>query len=312
MKLPKIYSLRFYKDFKKYFLALVACFVLGQSVIAQELNCSIIVNSQQVNQTNQQIFKTLERSLNDYVNKTKWTNKNFKQQERINCSMLLTITEFDGNNRFSGTLQIQSSRPVFGSSYDSPIFNYNDRQFSFNYLEFEPLFFNPNAFESNLVGVIVYYIYILLGIDADTFEKNGGTPYFEQARSIVNLAQGSNFLGWQQTDGNRTRWELIDNLLSNTFKEYRTAMYNYHRLGLDKMTDNMTLAKEQIIGCMKMFELLVARRPNSFLLQTFFDAKSEEILGVFSDGPKIDVVKLKNSLNKVAPFYANTWKEIKY
>lgn len=304
--------MKFYADYKFYFLTLFIAFFLNTKGNAQELNCNIIVNSDQVGQTNQQIFKTLERSLNDYVNKAKWTNKNFKQQERINCSMLLTITEFDGSSQFSGTIQVQSSRPVFHSSYDSPIFNYNDRQFNFSYLEFEPLFFNPNSFESNLVSVITYYVYIILGIDADTFEKNGGTPYFEKARNVVNLAQGSGFLGWQQADGNRTRWELIDNLLSNTFKEYRTAMYNYHRLGLDSMTDNMTLAKQQVIGCMKMFESLVARRPNAFLLQTFFDAKSEEILGIFSDGPKIDVINLKNSLNKVAPFYANTWKEIKY
>jgi hypothetical protein len=312
MKLPKIYLMKFCQGFTNKLRIIVFSLFFCLLGNAQELNCTIIVNSEQVEQTNQQIFKTLERSLNDYVNKTKWTNKNFKQQERINCSMLLTITDFDGSSQFSGTLQVQSSRPVFNSSYDSPVFNYNDRQFNFSYLEFEPLFFNPNSFESNLIGVITYYVYIILGIDADTFAKNGGNSYFEQARNVVNLAQGSGFLGWQQADGNRTRWELIDNLLSNTFKEYRAAMYNYHRLGLDKMTDNMTLAKEQIIGCMKMFELLVARRPNSFLLQTFFDAKSEEILGVFSDGPKIDVVNLKNSLNKVAPFYANTWKEIKY
>lgn len=304
--------MKFYNGCKTYFSILLFFFLSINKGTAQELNCSVLVNSDQVGQTNQQIFKTLERSLNDYVNKTKWTNKSFKQQERINCSMLLTITEFDGSNQFSGTIQVQSSRPVFSSSYDSPIFNYNDRQFNFTYLEFEPLFFNPNSFESNLVSVITFYVYIILGIDADTFEKNGGTPYFEEARNVVNLAQGSGFLGWQQADGNRTRWELIDNLLSNTFKEYRTAMYNYHRMGLDVMIDNMTLAKQQIIGCMKMFESLVARRPNSFLLQTFFDAKSEEILGIFSDGPKIDVINLKNSLNKVAPFYANTWKEIKY
>ncbi|WP_422614471.1 DUF4835 family protein [Ascidiimonas aurantiaca] len=294
-------------------LLFLVCLLSGSfAVSAQELNCNIIVNSDQVAQTNQQIFKTLERALNDYVNKTKWTNKTYKQQERINCSMLLTITSFDANSLFSGTIQIQSSRPVFNSAYETPVFNYNDRQFTFNYIEFEPLFYNPNIFESNLVGVITYYVYIILGMDADTFSKNGGTEYYENAREIVNQAQGSGYLGWQQTDGNRTRWELIDNLLSNTFEEYRTAMYNYHRLGLDNMVDNMMLAKQQIAGCMKMFEPLVVRRPNSFLLQTFFDAKSEEILGVFSDGPKIDVVSLKNSLNRVAPFYANTWKEIKF
>ncbi|NER13308.1 DUF4835 family protein [Leptobacterium flavescens] len=279
---------------------------------SQELNCTIIVNSDQVNQTNQQIFKTLERSLNDYVNKTKWTNKRYGQQERINCNMLITITSFDSNSEFSGTIQVQSSRPVFNASYETPVFNHNDRQFNFNYLEFEPLFYNPNSYESNLVGVITYYVYVILGIDADTFSKNAGTEYFEKAREVVNLAQGAGYLGWQQADGNRTRWELIDNMLSNTFREYRTVMYNYHRLGLDVMVDNGSLGKQSVASCMKIFENLVKRRPNSFLLQTFFDAKSEEILNVFSDGPKVDIVSLKNSLNKIAPFYANTWEKIKY
>jgi len=194
------------------------------SLISQELNCTVIVNSDQVGQTNQQIFRTLERSLNDYVNKTKWTNKAYGPQEKINCSMLLTITSFDSNSRFSGTIQVQSSRPVYNAAYLTPVFNHNDRQFNFDYVEFEPLFYNPNSFESNLVGVITYYVHIILGIDADTFSKEGGSEHFNNARDVVNLAQGQGFLGWQQADGNRTRFELIDNLLSNTFKEYRTAM----------------------------------------------------------------------------------------
>jgi len=282
------------------------------SVTSQELNCTIVVNSDQVSQTNQQIFRTLERSISDYVNKTKWTNKTYGSQEKINCSMLLTINSFDSNSSFSGTIQVQSSRPVYNASYLTPVFNHNDRQFNFDYLEFEPLFYSPNSFESNLVGVITFYVHIILGIDADTFSKDGGTEHYNNARDVVNLAQGQGFVGWQQADGNRTRWELIDNLLSNAFKEYRTAMYNYHRLGLDVMVDNGSLGKQSIASSMKLFETLVKRRPNSFLLQTFFDAKSEEILSVFSDGPKVDIVSLKNSLNRVAPFYANTWSQIKY
>src|SRR5690606_36550971 len=181
---------------------------------AQELNCTVIVNSDQVNQTNRQVFRTLEKSLNDYVNKTEWTNKKYAINERINCSMMLTISGYE-NNQFEGTIQIQSNRPVFNSTYETPVFNYQDKQFTFNYLEFEPLFYNVNAFESNLVSVITYYVYVILGIDADTFSKEGGTEYFNKARSIVNMAQGSRYSGWRQIDGNRTRWELIDNLMSN-------------------------------------------------------------------------------------------------
>src|SRR5690606_38825600 len=253
---------------------------------AQELNCTVIVNSDQVNQTNKQIFRTLEKSLNDYVNKTQWTSANFDTNQRIECSMMVTITQYD-NSAFSGTIQIQSNRPVFNSNYQSPVFNYQDKQFSFKYVEFAPLYFNPNVFESNLTAVISYYVYIILGIDADTFSKEGGTPYFEQAQSIVNLSQSSGFSGWKQTDGNRTRWELVDNLLSNTFKEYRMALYNYHRQGMDVLVSDPKGAKEQILSSMSLLENLNNTRPNSFVLQAFFDAKSEEIANIFSGGPKV-------------------------
>lgn len=290
---------------------LITLFISGFYVKAQELNCTVIVNADLVDQTNKQIFKSLERSLNDYVNKNKWTNKNYASQERIDCSMLITVSAYE-SDRFTATLQVQSGRPVYNSSYQSPVLNYRDKQFSFEYLEFQPLFYNANTFNSNLISVITYYIYIILGTDADTFALNGGTEYYEQARDIVTLAQGSGYAGWQQTDGNRTRWELIDNLSSNTFREYRMAMYNYHRLGIDRMEKNAALAKTTIMGSMELFERLVSRRPNSLLLQTFFDAKNEEIRNIFSGGPKIDVVRLKDILNTVAPFYGNVWNQIKY
>ena len=294
---------------KKLFLLVILCSL--QVAVAQELSCTVIVNSDQVNQTNKQIFKTLEKSLNDYVNQTKWTNRTFSVKERIECSMMITINKYE-NSAFSGTIQVQSNRPVFNSTYQSPVFNYQDKRFTFNYVEFAPLYFNPNVFESNLTSVITYYVYIILGIDADTFVKEGGTPYFKQAQNIVNLSQGSGYAGWQQTDGNRTRWELVDNLLSNTFKEYRLALYNYHRLGLDNLVDNASLAKQSIAGSMKLFDKLNNVRPNSFVLQAFFDAKSEEIANVFLDGTKVDIVKLKETLNEIAPLYSDTWSRIKY
>ncbi len=282
------------------------------SLWAQELNCVVTVNSDQVGQTNQQIFRTLERSLNDFVNRNKWTNRVYKENERVNARMFITVTNFE-SNRFEANIQIQSSRPVFNTTYETPIFNYKDNQFNFQYIEFQPLIYNPNAFDSNLVAVISYYVYIILGLDADTYALEGGTEYFKEAQRIVTQAQGSNFAGWSQSaTDNRTRFVLIDNLLSNTFREYRIAMYNYHRKGLDILGDNNSTGKQVISGSMRLFETLIQRRPNAFLIQTFFDAKAEEILNIFSDGPKVDVVALKNTLNKVAPFYSSTWNDIKY
>jgi hypothetical protein len=288
------------------FLFLLTC----QLLQAQELNCTITVNSDQVSQTNQQIFKTLERSLNDFVNKNKWTNRAIKENERINAQMFITITNFD-SNRFKGTLQIQSSRPVYNTSYETPIFNYKDNDFDFEYIEFQPLVFNENVYESNLVSVISYYVYIILGLDADTFSLEGGNDYYRVAQKIVTQAQGSNAAGWSQST-DRSRFELVDNLMSNTYREYRVAMYNYHRKGMDVMGDNNSTGKQVIAGTMKLFETMIKRRPNAFLIQTFFDAKSDEIQNIFSDGPKMDVVQLKETLNRIAPLYSGTWNEIKY
>ena len=294
---------------RKIFIIIV-CLVFSMSLNAQELNCTVTVNSDQVSQTNQQIFKTLERSLNDLVNKSKWTNRVYRENERVNAQMFITITEYE-SNRFKGTLQIQSSRPVFNTSYETPVFNYKDNQVSFEYIEFQPLVFNENVYGSNLVSIMAYYVYIILGLDADTFTLEGGNDFFRIAQKIVTQAQGNNSIGWGQSS-DRSRFELIDNLLTNTYREYRVAMYNYHRKGLDILGDNNSTGKQVIAGTMNLFKTMIKRRPNAFLVQTFFDAKSDEIRNIFSDGPKVDVVKLKETLNSIAPLYSSTWSEIKY
>lgn len=294
------------------FIAIFIFTTITLATYGQELRCTVTVNSDQVSQTNQQIFKTLERSLNDLINKNKWTNRTYKENERVNAQMFITISSYE-SNRFSGTLQIQSSRPVYNTSYETPIFNYKDNELDFEYIEFQPLVFNENVYESNLVSVVAYYAYIMLGMDADTFSLEGGNDDYRIAQKIVTQAQGNNASGWNQSlDGKRSRFELVDNLLSNTYREYRVAMYNYHRKGMDVLGDNNSTGKQVIAGTMKLFETMIKRRPNAFLVQTFFDAKSDEIQNIFSDGPKMDVVDLKETLNRIAPLFASTWNEIKY
>ncbi|MCV6628759.1 MAG: DUF4835 family protein [Flavobacteriaceae bacterium] len=293
------------------FLIICFCILISWKSYSQELNASIVVNSDKISQTNQQVFNTLERALNEFVNKTKWTNKIYKLQEKVNCNMQINIQEFEGD-RFGATIQVQSTRPVYGTSYETPVFNYNDKQFRFEYTEFEPLIYNENNIDSNLVAVISYYVYIVLGMDGDTFSLEGGSPYFEKAQAIASMAQGTNYSGWKRNDGNRNRFILIDNLMSNAFREYRILMYNYHRKGLDIMASKAVTAKQTIAGSMRLLDPLVKRRPNAFLIQTFFDAKTTEIVNLFSDGPKVDVKRLLEVLMRVAPIYSNEWKEIKY
>jgi hypothetical protein len=292
-------------------LILVVAFLFGFTAFSQELNCEVVVNAQMTGNENVQVFKTLERQLKEFVNNTQWTNKSFKPQERINCSMVINVQDYN-NDSFQATIQIQSSRPIFNSSYSTPVYNFNDRDFTFQYLEFQNLVYNPNQYESNLISVLTYHIYMILGLDADTFSQNGGDEYFKQVQNITNYSQQSNFKGWKLEDGLQSRFAMIDNLMSPTFKEFRTVMYNYHLNGLDTMSDNPKKAKEALTGIFPMLREMNNKRPNSFLLRVFFDAKADEIEQIFSDGPSVNVRETIEILNRIAPTHASKWRNINF
>ncbi len=278
---------------------------------AQELNCNVVINAEQTGNSNLPVFKTLEKQIFEFVNTTKWTNKEFTNQERIECSMYINVTDYAGDV-FNATIQVQSSRPVYGSSYTTPVHNVNDKDFTFRYLEFQNMVYNPNAFESNLISVLAFHVYMILGIDADTFELNGGDTYFKQAQNIVNYSQGQNSKGWQLSDGTQSRYVLVDNMLSQTFEAYREVMYQYHRNGLDLMHKDQKQAKSNIANALVSLEAMNRVRPNSFILRTFFDAKADEIQDIFSSGPNVSIDKLVDALNNVAPMYSSQWRNIKY
>ncbi|WP_026452147.1 DUF4835 family protein [Aequorivita capsosiphonis] len=293
------------------FILFLFCTVSVLSANSQELNCTVSIDAVQTGQPNLQIFKTLETQLREFVINTRWTDKEYKNQERIDCNMTLVVSQYDGDT-FNATLQIQSSRPVFDSTYDSPVYNYFDKQVSFSYKEFEPLNFNINSFESNLVSVVAFHVYTILGLDADTYTPNGGAPYFEIAKQITNTAASSNYSGWKSADGNQSRYRYNDALISSVYKEFHDAMYQYHREGLDVMATNPKQAKDKISDAIGILKGVNDRRPNSFLVRTFFDAKSDEIQAIFSGGPQVDVTKLIENLNRIAPTKRSNWSEIKY
>lgn len=278
---------------------------------AQELNCIVKVNAEQLAVSNNQVFKTLEKSLTDFINKTNWTSQAYKQNEKINCSMFINVNSYDSQN-FTASIQVQSSRPVFNSTYSSPVFNYNDKDFNFSYTEFQLLNFNPATFDSNLVSVIAFYSYIIIGMDADTFSSKGGTSNFETAQEIASVAQTSGYKGWSQGDGNQNRFHLINDLLSNTYSPFREAMFHYHMLGLDTMTKDLKTAKTEVKTAIKMFSKIYSVRPNAFLTRIFFDAKSDEIVSIFSGGPSVAIDDLVDNLNKVSPLNSAKWVEIRY
>ncbi len=292
-------------------IIVVLVLMLFGFIQAQELNCVVSVNSERVTANTQQVFKTLETSLNDFVNKTKWSNQSFKQNERIECSMFINVSEVD-NTTFTATIQIQSSRPVYNSIYSTPIFNYNDKDFTFKYVEFESLNFNPNSFDSNLVSVVAFYSYIIMALDADSFESLKGTRYLEMAQNVMSVAQTGGYKGWSQTDGLQNRYYLISDLLSNTFNPIRQAYFEYHANGLDKMADDVKLGKENVKTALLNLSVIHSVRPNAFLTRVFFDAKSDEIADIFSDGPSIQTTELVDKLNRLSPLNASKWSTIKF
>jgi hypothetical protein len=279
-------------------------------VHSQELNCTVTVNTQKLGNANQQVFKTLEASLNEFVNKTSWTNQAFKQNEKINCSMYITLSS-NNSDQFTGTIQVQSSRLVYNSTYASPVLNFNDKDFNFRYTEFENLIFNPAEFESNLVSVVSFYAYIILGMDADTFMPMAGDSYFDIAQNISNVAQQSGNKGWSQSDGNQSRYFLINDMVSPTYSEIRQSSFMYHS-GLDLMNNDLKGAKEKIKSSLLNVGKLNAVKPNAFLTRIFFDAKSDEIASIFSGGPSISITDLVDVLNRTSPLNSSKWALIKY
>ncbi|SCY13450.1 protein of unknown function [Nonlabens sp. Hel1_33_55] len=285
---------------------------LAFAASAQEFNMTVQVNAQNIAQPDRSIFRTLETSLQEFINNTKWTDREVADEERIDGALIFVVNNFD-NNRFQGNFQLSVSRPVYNSTYTSTIFNYKDNDINFEYIENAPLFYNANQFESNLNSLITFYVYTVLGIHADTFELKGGQEFHEKAQDIVNLAQSSRNIGWNPGDGNGrvSRYRLNADLLSDTFKEYREVMYDYHLNGLDQFALNAKETKQNLQTYILKFEDMNQRRPNSLLQRTFFDAKSDEIKDIYSDGPAVNIANLKESLQKLAPNQNTKWRTIK-
>jgi len=286
-------------------------FLLFVGVVqAQQLNCSVQINSDKIATTNNQIFKNLKTSISDFVNKTDWTGEEYKQNEKIECSMVIIVNSYE-SNQFSATLQVQSTRPVFNSTYESPVFNYNDKDFNFRYVEFEILQFNPTNFDSNLVSVLAYYCYMILGFDADTFSLMSGNKYYDTAQQIMTVAQQGGYKGWGQSDGNQNRYFLITDLMSGTFDAYRETLYKYHREGLDTMADDVKGSKNKIIEAIGTLSNLYEIRSNAFLTRVFFDAKADELVSILSGGPKVSLNATIDNLNKLSPLNTSKWSAIK-
>ena len=292
---------------KFFFILFSLLFTAAQ---AQQLNCVVTVNSDKLGNADTQTFKTLETALTEFMNNTDWTGEKVLQQERINCSVFINLSSYS-SDAYTGTIQIQSARPVYNSTYSSPIFNYNDKDIDFRYVAFENLTFNPNSYDSNLVSLLAFYSYVMIGLDGDSFKLDGGKVNLDKALDVAIVAQQGGSKGWSQADGNQNRYFLINDLVSPSYKPFRSALYKYHYEGLDLMNQDLKAAKAAIKESIFTLGQLHQVRPNAFLTRVFFDAKSDEIISIFSGGPSIPVADLIEQLNKVSPLNASKWGQIK-
>lgn len=294
---------------RKVFGLLIFLF-LAFAINAQELNCLVTVNSDKISGSNRQIFKTLESSISEFINQKKWTNRTVKPEERINCAINI-IVNTRNNNNFEASIQIQSTRPVYGTTYSSPVLNTRDNDFTFKYNEFDPLIFNPTTFDSNLVSTIVYYVYIILGLDADTFALNGGQEELKQAQNVMLLAQQSGGSAWANQVGKQNRFTLIDDLLSEKMKNFRAVLYRYHRKGFDELTKDKAKGKQVVENELLQMRSLYNKTIGNGLIRLFFDAKADEIVSLYSEDPSTsNPERLVETLQRISPTNNNKWRKI--
>ena len=273
----------------------IMCFLLLSSFLsAQELNCRVQVNSDKIQGTNKQVFTTLEQAISEYINNRKWSNAQISNNERIECTFLLTVNEVE-DNRYKCDLQVQSRRPVYNASYSTAMLNFRDTEFEFNYQEYEPLVYNENTLESNLTAVIDFYVYMILGLDFDSFSPEGGTEFFQKAEKIVAMGQSSMEIGWKAFESNRNRHALMSAFIEPRTALFRQLWYTYHRKGLDEMTVSADKGRAKITEAINQLKEVRSESSTSVVLPIFSDSKLDEVINIYSKAPqqeKEDIYKI--------------------
>lgn len=289
----------------------VFLFLLSFASLGQELNCTVQVLAPQVaGTTDKRVFETMQTTIFEFMNNTKWTKDIFLFDERIECSMLINIQEKLSTDEYRATIQVQSRRPVYKSSYNSVLLNHADEDFQIRYLEFQALEYNENTFLSNLTSVLSYYAYMIIGLDYDSYALNGGTPYFQKAQTIVANAQNAPEKGWKPFEGNKNRYWLVENLLNPVFAPLREVTYRYHRLGLDVMVADREGGRKVITDCLDLLQRVHNDRPLSYNMQVYFYAKADELVNVFSNALPVEKNKAITVLNNIDPGNSTKYQKI--
>ncbi len=282
-------------------VACLAWVVVSTTGRAQELNCTVTVIAPQISNVDVSRFDALEDGIREFMNGRRWTNDNFEFEERIECTLQLTVSEAIGSTIFKGSMQVQSSRPVLNSDYNTPVLLVNDGDIQFEWLDNSTILFNPGQHRDNLSSLLAYYAYMILGMDYDTFSLEGGTPHFLQAQAIVANAQNAGERGWKASQGKQNRYGLVENHLSQTFRPVRICLYNYHRKGLDVLFQDIEGGRLTIAESLIDMRSTNRIRPGSYNIQVFFLSKSDEIINIFSPAPDAERGRLLPILKQLDP-----------
>lgn len=302
-------SIRYLKN-----TCLILLFMLPATLSAQELNCNVQVSAQKIQGSNRQVFENMQRDIYEFMNNTVWTNTVFSYSERIECNFLITINDQISADEFSGTIQIQLKRPVFNTTYNSTMLNFIDNSFRFRYVEFQPLEFDPTTHRSSLVSVLAYYAYLVLGFDFDSFSLMGGTEYFQMAEKIVTNAQNAPETGWKPYDGsrNRNRYWLVKNILDKEYEGVRRFVYDYSRNGLDRLESRTPEARASMVESLRYLQDVYRSKPDPFmyLVQIVIDARSEELINIFSESFPEEKSRVVEILTEIDPSRKTNYQKI--
>lgn len=280
-------------------LALIAA-AFPSEACAQELNCQVEVNSSQIQGTNKSVFETLQESITEYFNTTKWTNAQFYPNEKIDCRFFLTVKEYS-DDRIKGDIQVQLSRPVYNSTYTTTLLNFKDNKVEFDYKEGDPIVFNENNIDSNLTALLNFYAYLFLALDFDSFSPLGGQPYFDKAAAVVQMAQSSGEIGWRAFEDNKNRSAVLSVYTDNNTGAIRQMNYDYYRKGLDEMVTSPDKGRAVITESLKTMDKIYDVAPMSVALSMYRDAKLDELVNVYSKAPQSEREQVYEILEKLYP-----------
>lgn len=281
------------------------------SSFAQELNTRVQVTAPQVPNINKKNIDLIQSTVRNFLNNNKWSNESYLPQERIECNLVIKITAWDGNSAYKAEAQIQSSRPIFGTAYNSTLLNLSDKDFDFNYNEGQPIDFSDQNYLTNLSSLLSYYAYTIIGFDKDSFSKLGGTPYFLKAQNILNVAQQSGNSGWKAYDGLRNRYWMNENVLNKSFEELRVFIYNYHANTLDQMQANPANGSKLLLGYIPDLKQMDKQKLGSIFPNVYFSTKAEEMVSILSLGTQQDKVQAYNLLDTIDPANISKYEALK-